>query len=711
MLGLIRSRLSYKVAVAASALTLFFVVVTGAVAYVVMSSLIRGQVHALAKSEAELRAEKVEDVLGGIADNFRTLASNPVVSGALVDMRGREAYLAPHLASVSKINGVPVVVALTDRLGRPLVASKVDQGGGIDQWVADLIGNSAAGARVTVDRHGPTIVVAEPVTLRDTGRAEGALVYRFTLHDLGKRASAPGSGSGALVLSDGRLHHSVDLGARLEEAHDPAAEVPVRLPPVMKGLTISLRGGASQAALDEPLARLTGYFLGIGAASTLLVVLFSVLMGQRLTRHLRHLSDVSTNYAFGVGVGVGVGGRGDFRIDGDDEIAHLGTAFAGMIERLDHAYQDLERRNQTLLSNAERVARVGSAVWDLFSGRHLWSGQFHAILGLDTEDVQPSLSAFFDRVHPDDRARLSAALDGVVKKDARLTEDFRIVRADGEERVAQLRGQLARDEGGQPARVDLTLQDITERKRMEERFDTLVRELRRSNEELEQFAYVASHDLRQPLRVVGSYVTLIEETLESRLDQETREFMDFIRDGVKRMDLLITDLLAYSRVGRTSKDGPVDTGRALDMALIDLQVDIDDAAAKILHPKKMPVVLGDSSEMTRLFQNLIGNGVKYRAPDRAPVVEIGCADAGTNWEFFVRDNGIGIPPDHVERVFGIFQRLHARDEYEGTGIGLAICKKVVERQGGKIRIESEAGQGTTFRFTWPKLRRLQEPTG
>jgi len=112
--------------------------------------------------------------------------------------------------------------------------------------------------------------------------------------------------------------------------------------------------------------------------------------------------------------------------------------------------------------------------------------------------------------------------------------------------------------------------------------------------------------------------------------------------------------------------------------------------------------------MTRLFQNLIGNGVKYRSSDRPPIVEVGCADAGGMWEFFVRDNGIGIPQEHLERVFGIFQRLHARDEYEGTGIGLAICKKIVERQGGRIWIESSVGNGTTFRFTWPKLRRVPE---
>lgn len=703
VIRLIRSRLSYKVAVAASALTLFFVVVMGVAAYMVMSSLTRAQVNALLEGDAALRAEKLSDVLDGISHNFRTLANNAVVTSALADATGRDIYLGTLLKNVSEVNGVPVAVAVTDYRGRVLVESRPGDGVAAESWIGEIITRGSVGARIIMDRQGPSLVVAEPVVYRHAGQTEGALVYRIALRDLARRALTPGRNvAGELVLTDGRRHFATDLGEPLGIQHALVAEEPVRLPAILKGMSLAVRVGALREAVDEPLARLASYFLGIGALATLVVLVLAVLMGQRLTMTLRRLSDISISYAFGVS------DRTAFQIEGSDEIARLGTAFAGMIERLDRAYQDLERRSQTLLSNAERVAQVGSAGWDLRNGEHLWSGQFHAILGLDPEDSHPGLAALFDRIHPDDRERVSAALDTVIEGDGHLTEDFRIVRADGEERVGQLRAQLARDDSGEPARVDLTLQDISERKHMEERFDTLVRDLRRSNEELEQFAYVASHDLRQPLRVVRSYVTLIEDAIEHKLDAETREFMDFIRDGVRRMDLLITDLLAYSRVGRTSKDGPVDMGRAMDLALIDLQVEIDDAAALVRRPEKLPVVMGDSSEMTRLFQNLIGNGVKYRAADRQPAVEIGYSDCGAVWEFFVQDNGIGIPPEHLDRVFGIFQRLHARDEYEGTGIGLAICKKIVERQAGRIWIESCVGNGTTFRFTWPKLRRVTD---
>ncbi len=702
MVRLITTRLSYKVAVGASALTLFVVLVTGSAAYVVMSSLIRGQASSLLQAEAGMRAEKIADLLDGVTANFRTLAANPVVADGLADGGARELYLKPLLRNFAEVNRLPISVALCDVKGRPLVAAG-DAAVGADHWVEEAVATGRARTRVGVERGGPVLTVAEPVAGAGPGAAPGALVYRIALADLGRRAAAP-SGGGELILRDHGAVYSVDLGRRNRKAGLPlASEADVRLPDILGGIRLSVLVGAEADMLDIPLARLTSAFVAIGLGTTLLVILVSAVLGQRLTATVRQLSAAASGYAFGRDA------PGAFRVMGDDEIARLGEAFAGMVERLNRAYKDLERHSQTVLSNAERVAQVGSAVWDLGSGRQVWSDQFHAVLALDPADTQPGESAFFDRVHPDDRTRLSAALDGVMSGvAARLTEDFRIVRADGVERFAQLRAQASPGDDGHVVRVDLTLQDITDRKHMEEKLDALVSELRRSNEELEQFAYVASHDLRQPLRVVGSYVTLIEEAIEDKLDPETREFMDFIRDGVRRMDLLITDLLAYSRVGRTSRDGPVDTGRALDLALMDLQVEIDEARAAVEHPDRMPVVLGDAGEMTRLFQNLVGNAVKYRSPERRSHVTIGCLDEGGGWHFWVRDNGIGIPPEHADRVFGIFQRLHARDEYEGTGIGLAICKKVVERQGGRIWIETRAGEGTTFHFTWPKMRRSSE---
>lgn len=707
MIGRIRARLATRVAIAASGLALFFVLLMGGGAWLVTAQLIRSQVNDLLQIEASGRAEKVTDLIEGIAANFRVLAANSAVANALVDSIGRETYLQPLLADMAEVNGLRTTLVVTDFVGRPLVGSVPSGDHEADPWVAGAVSSGRTRVKVTEGAEGPVLKVAEPVVYANTGTAEGALVWRVAVLDLARRVAAQSRAiAGELRIdADGKIL-AVPLGRGLGTGENPVvAEVHVPLSPKLSVIRMSIRIAADQQALDTSQRNLTTIFLAIGAASTLLVVIFSALLAQRLTRALSRLAEAATTFT------PGSSDRRAFIMEGDDEIARLGAAFVGMVERLDAAYQDLERRSQTLLSNAERVAQVGSATWEAASGRQLWSDQFHALLGVVPGEELPSRATFYRRVHDDDRDRLAAALDDALSGDGdgRVIEDVRIVRPDGEERFGQFRAEVARDSSGQPMRVDVTIQDITARKRLEQKLDALVLELRRSNEELEQFAYVASHDLRQPLRTVRSYVTLIEEAIDDKLDVETREFMEFIRDGVRRMDALITDLLAYSRVGRTSTDAPVDTGRAADLAMMDLQTEVDEAEAVVSIPARMPVVLGDAGEMARLFQNLIGNALKYRDQSRPSQVVVAYADQGEQWEFSVTDNGIGIPPEHAERVFGIFQRLHARDEYEGTGIGLAICRKVVERQGGRIWFDSLSGGGTAFHFTWPKLRRLPEP--
>jgi light-regulated signal transduction histidine kinase (bacteriophytochrome) len=337
-----------------------------------------------------------------------------------------------------------------------------------------------------------------------------------------------------------------------------------------------------------------------------------------------------------------------------------------------------------------------------------WSDEFHAILGLVPGSCVPSHAVFLDMVHPGDRTEVDGLLRSVCAEGGFREADFRIVLPGGEVRMVHGRVEVACDAAGRPVRLHSTIQDTTERKRLELELDGLIRELWRSNEELEQFAYVASHDLRQPLRVVGSYVSLLEEELMGDLSGEPLEYMGFVRDGVRRMDRLITDLLTYSRVGRVAANASFPAAEAVQSALSDLQIEIEDSGATVTIAEELPLLHGDQGEMERLFLNLIGNALKYRRPDQAPLVSVECEDLGPEWRFRVRDNGIGIPPEHAERVFGIFQRLHARDEYEGTGVGLAIVKKIIERHGGTIRVEPQEGAGTVLAFTWPKAGTASE---
>src|SRR5437588_6336968 len=269
---------------------------------------------------------------------------------------------------------------------------------------------------------------------------------------------------------------------------------------------------------------------------------------------------------------------------------------------------------------------------------------------------------------------------------------------------ADLAVAVARDAHGHPQYEVALFDDITARKAAEAALREAHEELKRSNSELEQFAYVASHDLQEPLRMVSSYTQLLMRRYGDKLDGDAKEFTAFIVDGATRMKQLIEDLLAYSRVGTRDKNfKPVGAESPLERALANLRAAIQDSGATVTRDK-LPTVRCDEVQLAQLFQNLIGNALKFRKPDAAPAVHVAAADRGAEWEFTVRDNGIGIEPQYFERIFMVFQRLHDKGEYPGTGIGLAIVKKVVDRHGGRIWVQSQPGAGTTFHFTMPKER-------
>jgi signal transduction histidine kinase len=225
-------------------------------------------------------------------------------------------------------------------------------------------------------------------------------------------------------------------------------------------------------------------------------------------------------------------------------------------------------------------------------------------------------------------------------------------------------------------------------------------DLRRSNSELEQFAYVASHDLQEPLRKVASFCQLLERRYKGQLDERGEQYIEFAVDGAKRMQQLINDLLAFSRVGKLSGDfTPVNLNEALAQAQRQLGTILEETGATVTHDE-LPTINGEGTLLVQLFQNLVGNGVKFLG-EEAPRVHIGVRREGAMWELSCRDNGIGIEPQYAEKIFVIFQRLHARDVYEGTGIGLAMCKKIVEHHGGRIWLDTNSDAGAVFRWTLP----------
>jgi signal transduction histidine kinase len=239
-----------------------------------------------------------------------------------------------------------------------------------------------------------------------------------------------------------------------------------------------------------------------------------------------------------------------------------------------------------------------------------------------------------------------------------------------------------------------------ERKRAQDELANKVEELARSNRDLEQFAYVSSHDLQEPLRMVSAYTQLLSERYRGKLDENADKYIGYAVEGAQRMQTLIEDLLAFSRVGRNGVEHKAtDCNAAVDAALKNLAVAIQESGV-IVTRGKLPSVHADHFQLVQLFQNLIGNAIKFRKGD-APAIKIAAERVNDEWQIAVKDNGIGISPEYQEQIFVIFQRLHTRDEYSGNGVGLAICKKIVEQHGGRIWIESRPGSGSTFLFTLP----------
>jgi PAS domain S-box-containing protein len=329
-----------------------------------------------------------------------------------------------------------------------------------------------------------------------------------------------------------------------------------------------------------------------------------------------------------------------------------------------------------------------------------WNEGAEKIKGYRSEEI---IGQHFSRFYTsEDLANRKPAFElAQAATDGRAEDEGWRVRKDGSRFFANVLITALRDQAGCLRGFGKITRDITERKNSEELLVKTVSELKRSNDELQQFAYVSSHDLQEPLRMVASYTQLLAKRYQGRLDSDADEFIAFAVDGCNRMQVLIQDLLAYSRSGTIEKALCEVSGEdALQEALENLQVTIKQSGALVSHDS-LPVIQTDETQLAQVFQNLIGNAIKYRSAE-VPTVHISAEKIGNDeWIFSVRDNGLGIAPQYFEKIFVLFQRLHGRDEFEGTGIGLAICKKIVERLGGRIWVESQPGKGSTFYFSLP----------
>ena len=319
-----------------------------------------------------------------------------------------------------------------------------------------------------------------------------------------------------------------------------------------------------------------------------------------------------------------------------------------------------------------------------------------------------------DFVEESDRKRIAKIVISTIKDPERLHSDFFEYTAknkDGTPFYGESSIAVMRDSSGKPTGIVFVTRDISERKRLERDLRKALDDLQRSNKDLEQFVYVASHDMQEPLRMISSYTQLLGKRYKGKLDSDADEFIGFAVDGASRMQKMINDLLIFSRVTTRGKDfEPVDLEKVLSDAIDNLKIAIEENKATIIHDP-LPKVMADEPQMVRLLQNIIGNAIKFHGQE-PPIIHVGAKEEMEEWAISVKDNGIGIDKKFFDHLFIVFQRLHTRDQYPGTGIGLAVCKKTVERHGGRIWVESEGeGKGSAFTFTLPKraLNKKVEP--
>ena len=389
---------------------------------------------------------------------------------------------------------------------------------------------------------------------------------------------------------------------------------------------------------------------------------------------------------------------------------HL-SLFPGADDGLAVYIRDITEHKQwesRLTTSEERLRLALDAgsigVWDLdlASGSMTWSERLYVFHGVSPDSFSPTYQSLKNLIHPDDRDRFYDSLRLSVDTGQPCSLDFRVLRPDRETRWLQTSGRVLREPGGRPVRLIGATVDITERRREEE-------SLRRSNADLEQFAYAASHDMQEPLRMVSLYAQLLNSRYRGRMDSDADQYIGNIVDGVARMRTLLHDVLAYSQAGVPLEGAPPesDAEAALDSVLFRLRSRIEATGARVSR-EALPLVAAQRKHVETILEELIENSLEYRTA-APPLIFVGYRPFDGIGRFYVRDNGIGIETRYFLRVFQIFKRLHSYSAHPGSGVGLAICEKIVKRYGGEIWVESATGGGTTFWFTLPLAQELPLP--
>lgn len=395
-------------------------------------------------------------------------------------------------------------------------------------------------------------------------------------------------------------------------------------------------------------------------------------------------------------------------INGNSSYCHLVAIDVSERKKAEREYQRLLAEfssTQTKLNVALQSGNIGIWEWDLITGEIILDEKSELLFGLKSGQIGRSISAFSSIIHENDMRLLLNTYNEAVKNNAPIEVILRTKIKDLSTRYLNIRAYIRKDPDGKPVRFTGVCYDVTGLKETEQTILKLNEELLRSNKDLEKFAYVASHDLQEPLRMVSSFMQLLSLKYEKQLDNDAREYIGFAVEGAKRMYDLLNGLLTYSRIStRGYSFSKVDMNLVLMNVLRNLDLVIKERNA-VVKSDILPVIYADESQMLQVFQNLIVNAIKFS--DGYPKVFVTSRTEGSNFVFTVRDEGMGIEKQYFEKIFQIFQRLVPRNDIPGIGIGLSICKRIIERHKGQIWVESEPGKGSSFSFSMPKDDREQ----
>lgn len=671
-----------------------------------VSTVVRSEVQARLDAAAFNKSNIIDAKLKLVVDACRAAAQNEVLVNGIIDEEYRDSVTRPFLRSFRLPGASLQRIAVTDHRGRVL-AGEIDAVGGAG-YVADVMNG-----RTVIDVLPTAITIAAPVLYNTS--PEAIVVARLDAGDLFKDiANEQPRIFTVLEFGDHVLAaSSVDAADRLQnksEEHIFATSASVNVPDlrvsVLEPNSYALRtvGVVRQALLSVACISLLGFLAAIWFTSVQVSNPLSKMISQ--IRHVQDTNDLS------------------LRLEevGPLEIVELNHRLNSMLKSLEQSTVTLERyqRSQQQLELALAGGNIGLWDWDVATGEVYYSPIMKTQLGFAPDDAWNSFEDWKSRLHPDDLPRAMETVNDYLEQRADdYKSTFRMLCVDGTYRWVFAKGVAQFDHANLPIRMVGAHVDIHERIENEEALKNLnrllsenamaIRESNRmlmsSNSELEQFAYVASHDLQEPLRKISSFCKLLEEECGDTLQGDARLYMNYIVNGAGRMQQLIRDLLAFSRVKSQECEGKmVDAEAACQSALQNLEEAIEECGARITIAQ-LPTVWGHKRHLAQVFQNLISNSIKYRS-EEVVEINIDAERQGHEWVISVRDNGIGIESEFHERVFGVFKRLHGRNAYPGTGIGLAICRRAVERWGGRIWIAAGDGDGCTFSFALPS----QDPT-